>query len=340
MLINNNSLQRDKFLTLVRSRQFWSSRNKDYDISKGVFITIQQVQKYFPYPLYDYKKELLAMVDAGELIIDSVEGKYKYFTYRALKKGKVDLMLIQKPKSAPLDDVTKRMREFLFDVSMKTGAPSSPWYNALIAYRDHRIDLFFRIDLFCGRVHTPITSMKGDHRTNLLLRGEEVCSIDVAQMQPQLLGRILREKIGDNEFSNWLDRGIDVYELLGKKTGTLDRNQGKKRFFMILFNKPNPKLAQLFGNSEWIKWVNQFKQTPLTANPHYQDKPHSNLSFLCQKLEVKLMRQIWQKHIECGIPFLTVHDEVIIRKSDADTSEQIFHSVLSKEFKCYRLNRK
>lgn len=340
MLINISSNQRDKFLTLVRSYQFWASRNKHYDLSKGVYIPLQQVQKYFSYPLYDYKKELSAMVDAGELIINRQEGKHTYFSYRALKKGKADLMLLPKPKSAPLDAVTKRMREFLFEVGMKAVAPPSPWYNALIAYRDHRIDLFFRIDLFCGRVHTPITSMKGSHRNNLLLRGEEVCSIDVAQMQPQLLGRILREKIGDNEFSNWIDQGKDAYLMLGRKFGMSNRNEAKEKFFQILFNKPDERLGTLFGQSQWIEWVNQFKSVPLAANPHNKDKPHSNLAFLCQTLEVRLMRKIWERHLQANIPFLTVHDEIITRKSDAEASEQIFHDVLSREFKSYKLNRK
>ena len=52
------------------------------------------------------------------------------------------------------------------------------------------------------------------------------------------------------------------------------------------------------------------------------------------------MEQVWKRHIAEGIMFLSVHDEIITKRKDAELSEKIFRGVLDKEFKSYKLNTK
>jgi len=85
--------------------------------------------------------------------------------------------------------------------------------------------------------------------------------------------------------------------------------------------------------------VNRFKALEFKPNPRNIIKPHSNLAFLMQSLEVRLMRKICHRLLEEGIPFLTVHNEVIVRKSDGAATEHIFNEILTPEFACYKIKR-
>lgn len=165
-----------------------------------------------------------------------------------------------------------------------------------------------------------------------------MCPLDVGQMRPQLLGRILKKKIGNNEFSEWLERGIDIYETIAKKLNLSDRNQGKDQFFEIIFAPPSDQLEQLFGNAEWIRRINTFKRSVITQNPRSKIKPHSNMAWLLQKEEVRLMREVWKALTNKNILFLSVHDEVLVQEPLIHQGEAIVRKILDKEFFCYKLN--
>jgi hypothetical protein len=117
-----------------------------------------------------------------------------------------------------------------------------------------------------------------------------------------------------------------------------NRNEGKTKFFEIAFGTPSNELAAIFGDSDWIRWVNEYKTRRITGNPHNKEKPHSNLAWLLQTYEVKLMRLVWKKLAACGIKFLSVHDEIIVRIQDSPTAEGIFKEVLSGIFPYFKLN--
>jgi hypothetical protein len=159
-------------------------------------------------------------------------------------------------------------------------------------------------------------------------------------MQPLLLGSILKSKIGENEYSKWINEGKDIYIMLQSKAKLTSRDEAKKRFFEILFSRPNEQLSLLFGNSTWIEWINEFKRQPFTPNPHTIEKNHSNLAWLLQSSEVYIMREVWSKLLEHGILFISVHDEVIVQLEQYDKATTIFKSVMDKYFDFYRLSDK
>ena len=339
----NLCLAHHAFIVFVRTLQFMKTRLKGIDIGEAIHIPQNEIaSRFFPYPKFECKKELQKLVDDGQLRISASKTTFGHtmFLYEALQMGPVNFYLI-KPKAGIYDKETLQMISYLKQVSTTLPATElPPYFNSFLAYRHDCMNLFFIVDVFSGRIHTPVTSLKGLLRIHLLLDGQPTIGIDVATMQPLLLGKILKQVIGVNEYSNWLDSGEDIYIMLQKKAGLENRDQAKKRFFEILFADANNDLVAQFGNADWITWINQYKVKPEPRNPHYTVKPHSNLAWLLQSTEVKLMRKVWHELISAGIPFLSVHDEVIIKKTDQCCAERIFSSVLNQEFTFFKLNVK
>jgi len=328
-----------EFETYIRTNQFWDYRLKDIDELRPKYVSSKTITEKFN----------LSEIEIQELIDDqrikrftyfNSEG-YAYYKYSVLKKGAINPKYIEKSKGRPLDDLTLYMKKILPYVSLIENAPSTPFFNVFLKLKDTSfLDLFFKVDTFSGRIHTPISSFKKDYRLNILINGEKTDAIDVATMQPLLLGKILNEEIGKNEYSDWIENGLDIYEMLKEIAYLKNRDEAKKLFFQILFSKPNNDLVSLFGNKLWITWINKFKSVEIKANPHHKTKPHSNLAWWLQSKEVELMRKVWNKLKINKIPFLSVHDEILIPENKILYAENYFHSVLSKEFKFYKLNIK
>jgi hypothetical protein len=225
-------------------------------------------------------------------------------------------------------------------VSLDQGIQSTIYFEHFLNQKEKHLNNFFLADNFSGRIHTPITSLKGSIREHLLLKNENVVSLDVAQMQPLLLSLLLKENIGSNEFTEWIEQGEDIYLKFKEKLILQSRDEAKTKFYEITFGKANQRLAEMFGFSNWIKWVNDVKSFELPQNPNTKRKPHSNLAWLLQTTEVSIMRSIWQKLIDNDILFLTVHDEVIVRISDADETYQIMVGELKLHFNTFKVNVK
>lgn len=325
------------FTTYIRTRQFMRNRLRNVDANEPVFVPIDEVRKLLP----NAKQGLQSLVDAGELSIsikDSGKG-YPYNMYSALNPGPVNPYLLDKPAPPP-DELTLTMRNHLKLVSLPEGAPSTAYFDFFLNLNETHADLFFNVDNFSGRVHTPISNLHRPYRPNILLAGKPVASLDVTTMQPLLLGKILSTAIGENEYSHWINSGEDIYLKLMEKANLPDREPAKKRFFEILFSRPNNQLADMFGHADWIEWINALKSQEMPFNPHTYEKVHSNLAFLLQRTEVYIMRHVWQALKEQGIPFLSVHDEIIIQQDRASAAEQLFRKILNRAFPFYKLNSK
>lgn len=332
------------FIVYVRTMQFLKSRLKDIDETSSIHIPQSEiVQRFFPLPKYNYRNELQKLIKAHQLqLTESINHKssHKMFHYAALQPGPVDLYLIR-PRATISDSDLQQMMVNLQNVSIGATIPDLPaYFESFLNFKNDCMNLFFTVDDFSGRVHTPVTSLKSTIRSKLFLYGQPTAGIDVVTMQPLLLGKILKEKIGANEYTNWIESGEDIYVILQKKAGLQSREQGKKRFFEILFAPENNKLAEMFGDSDWIKWINRYKKQAEPRNPHFTTKPYSNLAWLLQSTEVSLMRKVWKDLIAARLPFLSVHDEIIVRESDLKNAEVIFRSCLRKEFPSFKLNIK
>lgn len=333
----------DLFLTYVRTLQFMKLRLRETgDHEKMVHIPQKEIEsRFFIYPKHDRKTALQYLVESGELEIKECTstGGRKMFLYGAAKQGNIDLSMIEQPKP-PDEPLFQFMANCLNDVSLRPGATSTPYFDLFLKNKESFLYHFFKVDNFSGRVHTPVTNLHRTIRPDLLLTGKSTASFDVATMQPLLLGKILLNEIGENEYSKWINQGVDIYVKLQEAAKLSTRDEAKKRFFEILFSPPTNELLQMFGASDWIKWINNYKGRQLPENPHNKEKRYSNLAWLLQTTEVKLMRKVWNLLFFYKIPFLSIHDEIIIKESDGTKAEGLFHSVLKNEFEFYQLNRK
>ena len=325
-------LTTQNFATYLRTRMFWRSRLRNVDDKEPIHVPKDQLTQV----------DLKALKEAGEITISKKQTQkgHEAFYYVALKAGPINPDLISPQKGRDLDNITAQMRSNLMRVSLKEGAGCTDYFNVFLELKNKYIDLFFTVDLFSGRVHTPVSGFHRIYRPNILIDGEQTASLDVTTMQPLLLGKILETQIGDNEYSQWINEGKDIYLSIQDKAKLDDRDKAKKRFFEILFSYADKRLAQMFGNANWINWINEFKSKPLEANPHSLEKQHSNLAWLLQTTEVRIMREVWQGLVNAKIVFLSVHDEVIVKAREVQKAEEIFKNVLSKHFKYYKLNSK
>ncbi len=327
-----------KFITYIRTAHFMNLRHDNRDVFAPVFVSSVELRERF----FLTSSSITKFIDDGVLEvtekITSNGNLAKY--YRAIMPGPIDMSLLPPKDSQPLSPVTLKMRQQLGFVSLVSNSPSTIYFDAFLKYFHLRPDLFFVVDNFSGRVHTPVTNFKSEYRKNILLNGNPTTSLDVATMQPLLLGKLIYHHIGSNEYTNWIENGDDIYEVLKTKSGLATRDEAKKLFFQILFSKPSDELSKLFGNADWINWVNQYKSAPIKENPTTPDKVHNNLAWALQSKEVEVMAKVWDSMIKHRIPFLSVHDEIIVKEIDLIQAEILFTDVLKSEFKYFKLNRK
>jgi hypothetical protein len=193
----NNS---ETFVTYIRTKQFFTLRLKgdEHNPHDPVYINSEEIEKrFFPFPKYNKKSELAKLAQSGQIEIDTTQG---YHLYRALLPGGIDISLIKR-KPTNYDVYTKQMRDNLLLVTLSPGSERTKYFGLFLKHKKSYTDCFFTVDDFSGRVHTPVSGLNKEYRVNILLNGQGTASLDVAQMQPTLLGKILQKEIGTNEFS-------------------------------------------------------------------------------------------------------------------------------------------
>lgn len=321
--------------TYIRTKHVFKHRLKDLPSYDTVKITIQELNKlgFNNGPLlYDLRRR-------GEIWYDN-KGNFK-----AIKQGKIDpelLKITQKNISVPLDSLHMYMMEQLKFISLPKNVDFETfpvYFKAFLTQRHKSLRSFFNVDSFSNRVHTPVCNLKQNLRGKILLNKQKIVSLDVKQMQPLVLSKILYDVIGDNGFSDAIMRGVDVYNLILQQRSDLDeRSQAKKVLFQLIFGKPMEGISDLFeGDKKWIDWINLYKSKVEPRNPHHFLK-HTNLAWLLQYSEVKVMTQIWSLLKEKGISFLTIHDDVLCTKKDKNIVLDIMHKILKSNFTTYEIN--
>ena len=312
------------FITYCNTKQFFTNKWKGDEFDNSFSISDWELKKHNLTRLQLESMPQFIKVDHNRYNIQGV--------------NEIDISL-HTPYSKKLEPLHLYMLDCLKFTDLPQTIISSDYWKTFVKHRNNYINKFFKVDTFAGRVHTPISGMSKDIRPYLLLKGEQTTSFDVAQMQPTLLANILFDAIDKNEFSDAIFSGVDIYTMLQEKLNLPTRDKAKKVLFQILFGRPNSEMEILFANADFIKWINWFKSIKDERNPR-QGKNYNNLAWLLQNTEVSIMSEIWQQLAKQNIPFLTVHDEIICRNSDAKTSKAIIESILNKHFRKYKLNEK
>ena len=315
---------KDRFLIYLNTKQALTNHRKGADFINSFFVSDNELEKWNV-----TRAQLEAMPNVT---------KTENNLYNITGINEIDFSLVR-PTGRPLTELHKWMLERALETELPKGTETTLYWERFMEYRDVYPELFFNVDNFSGRVHTPISGMHRITRPFLLLRNEKTASLDVAQMQPTLLGTILQQAVGTNSFSDAINAGTDVYVMLQETAKLPDREKAKKRFFEILFGYPDKQLSQLFEGANWIEWINKYKLQTENRNPH-KERTHTNLAWILQTLEVEIMTEIWRKLAENAIPFVTVHDEIIVPETALKQAEVIMNNELNKHFINFKINAK
>jgi len=323
------------FTTYVRTKTLYKRRLKD-------------LKDYDTVKIYQYELEKFNVNNGPFLFRLKRKGEIDYDSngnFKALRDGPINFELLEKgrkkPKvSMPLSPLHKYMRDELKYVEIDVDKKDIPvYFKAFLDHRDKQMNEFFTVDEFAGRVHTPVVNIKGELRLKLKFHGSDITSLDVKQMQPTILGKVLYDCIGNNPFSDAIFRGEDVYMLLLRQNRSIStRPEAKKLLFQLIFGRPMERIGTMFhGDTNWVDWINHYKSTPEKLNPHKEDK-HTNLAWLLQYSEVQVMTDIWKVLMQEGIHFLTIHDDILCKEEDKDRVYAIMKQELGRHFRRFKIN--
>ena len=326
--------------TFVRTKWVSMHRLKDLKDYDTVPVYIYELDKLIGHR--NHGPLLWNLKERGEIWYDT---KSRVGRFRALKPGRVDFSLLELTKrkdkqTIPLTPLHVWMREQLRFVELPGVAKRDipVYFKAFLEHQKGNIAPFFSVDAFSNRVHSPVVNLKGDYRFKLRFHKSKIISLDVKQMQPTILAKVLQDSMGENSFSTAIFKGEDVYVHLQKEAGLPQRKDAKKYLFQLIFGKPMNDIGKMFkGETKWVDWINDYKRRTEEKNPHKENR-HTNLAWLLQYSEVQVMTGIWQRLKDKDIPFLTIHDEILCKEEDKDVVYDIMEDELKKHFSFFKIN--
>lgn len=199
----------------------------------------------------------------------------------------------------------------------------------------HR-DIWFTFDKY-GRFHSNLTTLKSGIRDNfLLIDGEVIKEIDIANSQPIFLTQIMSDNldkvdIEEYEFFKQLVINGKLYEYVSINSGGTRIKKVKTSMYKVFFGKnhlasnDNVIFNQLFPSIfKFIKGYKKEKDNHKVLSHELQGS-ESNLLFN------NIIRNVVDKYPE--LPFFTVHDSISIKYSDYDKVKEIFDYNINKLYK-------
>lgn len=323
--------------TFVRTKLTFKHRLKDLKNYDTVKVYIYELDKLIGHR--NHGPLLWNLRELGEIWYD------KSGNFKPLKPGRIDPSLLQLTKrkdkvTIKLNELHLWMREQLRFVELLGVAKKDMpvYFRAFLDHQKGDLNPFFSVDAFSNRIHSPVVNLKGDFRFKLRFHKSKIVSLDVKQMQPTILAKVLEDSIGKNDFSTAIFKGEDVYVHLQKVAHLPQRKDAKKYLFQLIFGKPMNDIGRMFkGETKWVDWINDYKKKTEPNNPH-KENMHTNLAWLLQYSEVQVMTDIWQKLMDKDIPFLTIHDEILCTQKDKDVVYDTMNQELKKHFRYFTVN--
>ncbi|MFA5417031.1 MAG: hypothetical protein WC341_01095 [Bacteroidales bacterium] len=196
---------------------------------------------------------------------------------------------------------------------------------------NHNSSMYVVEDKFGDRVHTFASGLHQEIRkNNLLIYGNKTIELDLHQSQMVILGKIMKEYFGANSFSDLVEKE-DVYTHFGKLNGITQRSEAKKLMFRALFDRKGSKADLMLKTafSDSYEFIANIKSIKIGQNPSL--KGYSNLSFMLQREESGIFRDVWKTLITNNIPFLTAHDSIIVEKQNESMARQIMTQKLTEQ---------
>ncbi len=184
------------------------------------------------------------------------------------------------------------------------------------------------LDSFAGRVYSPVTNLKRTDRPHLRIEDERTIEIDLNTSQPTFLSELFLCEIGLNSYSELINSEIDIYKYIQTKLKIKTREQAKIKYAKMIMGRPDSKSANqfydLFPDTE--NFLRSIKTIPLSENK--LRTPYKNAAYLLQSIELKAFKDVWKELNKNNIRFISVHDSVIIKKSDLQKGFGIIKNTL------------
>lgn len=196
--------------------------------------------------------------------------------------------------------------------------------------------IFYHFDKY-GRLHTNFTILKSFIRKNcLLIDNEETYEFDIKNSQPLFLTKIIQESktkwVNNDEFELYknLTMSGEFYNHIMNNSDIKERTKAKELTYKVLFgrNASNSKADKIFSGlfptiHNFIKlYKKEYGDYKILS--HELQKAESNLIFN------KMIRQIMILYPDVNL--FTVHDSIIVKKSDKERISAIFETKLYEEF--------
>ena len=201
---------------------------------------------------------------------------------------------------------------------------------------------FISQDKFSGRFHTPVTILPKYLKIRDIIKydGESMTELDIKTFQPMLLSIIL----DGTDYSRWYNSVDDCYLALMEQFNLPSRECAKDYMYGFVFGtkygKKHKEFCRHFPEAGRI--LTEWKSNHIEDNPNSYKVAkngkrrcnyHSNVSMLTQREEVRWMSKLWSILGKKVIPFVTIHDAILIPASKADLAEKLINERLLMWFK-------
>lgn len=190
---------------------------------------------------------------------------------------------------------------------------------------------YIKQDSFSGRIYTIATGVPKWVRSYVRLQGEPLAEIDMRATHPYLLFHILRETDYMRFVWETTRSERDIYEAYGELIGISDRAAVKYRFLRSIYGRMNSKYYKEFKEQfpEAGKVIDEIKTKDIQGNPSKKGD-YTNLAFKMMKKEVKLFRKVWQGMYLAEIPFLPIHDGILVPASRLSEARVLMEQIIKR----------
>lgn len=192
---------------------------------------------------------------------------------------------------------------------------------------------YVREDTFSGRIYNIATGVPRWVRSYIFLDGEPVVEIDMKSSHAVLLWKIVPRTDYVRFIYDLTSRGCDIYQGYGDLIGIKDRREVKFRFLRSLYSRYNSKQSQEFNRNfpEAGRILDDIKRSDNPRNPSNDKGTHTNLAFKLLNMEVKIFKKIWESLYLEDIPFLSIHDGILVPASKVTRAQAIMTEILRRE---------
>lgn len=286
----------------------------------------------------------------------------KYFDYRYKRltaSGKIVLAQLRKTKieitkdefenalqQSYADYLKKPIKRHRNKQTIEQYINTNYWlYDRLKAFNSARgkeMYPYISMDDFGGRIHHIITSIPSTIRKYVTISKVKIVELDLYQSQPTILAHLLEQYVPNNSFTNALTSNGGIYNQIQLQFNLKSRDEAKTMLFKMIYGHPFSNDAERFYQQfpDIKQPIVDIKSTKSKNNP--SPKIYSNLAWLMQQEESRIFKKIWHSLKANRIPFLPIHDAILVRVKDRDvqTAERLMYQHLQKELDYYILIKK